>query len=325
MTEPTEQDEAGQKRYRPQSGKRYGGAYSPDGPQGGGEERTNIRTFNDALRLDAGGKESMRFKKRVWLIYAAAAPLVLSAFLNLFSGSGTGMIRDFVLFGIFCVAAMLLRQGIEAQREYEDKDYAVPPSMPRKLFGSLVIGGGLFGTALLGWDIGFIQSIAYGIFGAGASVLAFGLDPMKSKGGIAIGGITPRMVADAVDEAEEKIRGIEAAAADIHDQPLRERLRDVAAEARKVVARIEEDPSDLRRARKFLKIYLDGAVDATRKYVRHQGDHADSDIYMKFRSLLDSMVETFRAQEQKLLRNNQIDLDVEIEVLADRLKQEAAL
>ena len=312
-------------RYEPRSAQRYGGTHSPDGPQGGGEARTQIRSFRDALRLDTGARNRIAFRKRTWLIFAAATPLLLSAFINIASGNPFGMARDFGLFAIFAAGATLIRQGVEAQAEYEAKEYTVAPAVPRKLFGSVLLGGGLFLTGLLGWDIGLVQSLGMGIFGAAASVLAFGLDPMRAKGGVALGGITPQMVSEAVAEANEKIEGIERAAADVRDRPLRERLREMVVEARKVVNRIEEDPTDLRRTRKFLSVYLSGAHDATRKYVRNQSDHADSDIYMKFRALLDEMTSTFRAQHERLLKDDRIDLDIEIDVLAERLKQETAL
>lgn len=325
MANRNDSDKATSQPYEPRSAKRYGGTQSLGGPQGGGEERTQIRSFRDALRLDSGARYRLQFRKRTWMIFAAAAPLLVSAFVNIVSGNAFGMARDFGLFAIFAVGATLIRQGVEAQAEYESKDYTVAPALPRKLLGSAMLGGGLFLTGFLGWEIGVIQSFGLGIFGAAASVLAFGLDPMRAKGRIGVAGITPQMVSEAVAEANEKIAGIERAAADVRDRPLRERLSQVVVEARKVVGRIEEDPSDLRRARKFLKIYLDGGLEATRKYVRNQNDHAESEIYMKFRALLDDMIATFSAQHEKLLRNDHIDLDVEIDVLAERLKQEAAL
>ena len=120
-------------------------------------------------------------------------------------------------------------------------------------------------------------------------------------------------------------RCIDRAAADIADAPLRDRLAKITARGRDILTRIEQDPSDLRRARKFLKVYLDGALEATRKYARSQHDLGDSDMYLKFRSLLDDMQATFDQQHEKLLTNDRIDLDVEIDVLAERLNRETVL
>ncbi len=301
--------------YIPKSAQRFGG---PD-------HQAKPASLKSALRLDNRGQRLSRFRKRSWTILLAASPLLFAAFANLSGGNAIGMGIDLGLFALYAFSVFLIRQGGDAEDAYLNRTYASPPALPRKLLGSLGLGVATILTGLFGWDIGLVQSIGLGILAAGASVATFGFDPMKAKGEISLSGVTPQMVEDAINEAEERLQGIDRAAADIIDRPLRDRLSKITARGRDILRRIEEDPSDLRRARKFLKVYLDGALEATRKYARSQHDLGDSDMYLKFRSLLDDMQQTFDQQHEKLLTNDRIDLDVEIDVLAERLERETVL
>lgn len=309
-------DTDGEKDYTPTRAVRFGGP----GASHAGAER-----FKSALRLDTQGKRQARFRKRTLGLLVAASPLLFAAVKSLTVGNAIGMGMNIALFALVAFSVFLIRQGGEAEAAYLDRTYASPPSVPRKLLGSLVLGGATMLTGLFGWDIGIIQSLGLGALAAGASLLTFGLDPMRAKGEVSLSGVTPQMVEEAISEAEERIEGIERAAADIVDRTLRDRLSKITARGRDILRRIEEDPSDLRRARKFLKVYLEGALEATRKYARSQHDLDGSDMYLKFRSLLDDMQKTFDQQHEKLLTNDRIDLDVEIDVLAERLNRETVL
>ena len=310
--------------YNPRSATRFGKNAAPPPPARPPSTRrapTGLSTiFDRPARRKAAGR------KRAWLITTLAFPLILAGFIEIFDGNALGAIRDFGLFAMFLAGARMIREGLAAEAEYEAREFAAAPGFPRKIIGSAILGGALFLTTLFGWDAGWIQALGYGLLGFGASIWSFGLDPLKGKGYTTSSGITPDMVVEALEEAEEKIVGIETAARQIEDRPLRDRLARVTRRSRDILDRIEQDPSDLRRAKKFLKIYLDGALEATRKYARSQHDLAgDSTMYVKFRSLLDDMEREFDDQYEKLLKNDRIDLDVEIDVLADRLQRESAL
>ena len=319
MTGPGDQDD-----YTPRSGRRIGGNPVPGRADNPAPIPVSAPgpSSSVASRFDSRGITRSRFRKRSWLILIAAAPLVFAAFRELAGGNAIGMGTDLALYALYAFSVFLIRQGGEAEDAYLDRTYASPPGLPRKLLGSLGLGAATALTGLFGWDIGFVQSLGMGILAAGASVLTFGLDPMRAKGEVSLSGVTPQMVEEAIEEAEERLQGIDRAAADIADRPLRDRLGKLTARGRDILRRIEDDPSDLRRARKFLKVYLEGALEATRKYVRSQHDLGDSETYLKFRSLLDDMLTTFDRQHEKLLTNDRMDLDVEIDVLAERLDRE---
>lgn len=299
--------------YQPNSAVPYGGASS----QGGAAD----------LRSRAQARPPMAITAlKATAIAIAAAPLVLAAIFSLMGGNPAGFALYLGIFALFGLAAWLIRDGIAAAEAYETKQYALAPGLPKKLIGSAVAGLALFLTGVFGWQIGGFQSVILGLLGAGAAILAFRPDPMTTKGKVVLGGISAAEVASAISEAEDKLDSIARISTEINDAPLRERMADVVTEGRAILRRIEEDPADLRRAKKFMVVYLDGALDATRKYADNQDDDAvSSGMYLKFRSLLDDMIRAFKAQHEVLLRDDRMDLDVEIDVLAERLKQDSAL
>ena len=89
-----------------------------------------------------------------------------------------------------------------------------------------------------------------------------------------------------------------------------------------MLAQIEKDPSDLRRARRFLVTYLDGTRDVVRKYQEQQQDLADTELAESFRHVLDTVERVFAEQEDVLKRNETMDLEVQIEVLRTQLERE---
>ncbi len=88
---------------------------------------------------------------------------------------------------------------------------------------------------------------------------------------------------------------------------------------------LEEDPRDLRRARKFLNVYLDGVQRVVEGYARTHQRAASPDLDANFRRVLTSIEEVFQEQRQKLLESDIMDLDVQIEVLTSQLKREGLL
>ena len=92
--------------------------------------------------------------------------------------------------------------------------------------------------------------------------------------------------------------------------------------ARDLIRTVEEAPRDLTAARKYLGVYLLGARDATAKFADIYARNRDQDAKEKYTSLLDDLEASFASHRVELLKDDRIDLDVEIEVLQDRLQRE---
>ncbi len=89
-----------------------------------------------------------------------------------------------------------------------------------------------------------------------------------------------------------------------------------------MLEQIAERPSDLRRARRFLTVFLEGAEQVSDGYVRTHR-HADSpELEQNFRNVLVSIEDQFARQRERLRQADVLDLDVQIEVLKKQLEQE---
>jgi 5-bromo-4-chloroindolyl phosphate hydrolysis protein len=92
--------------------------------------------------------------------------------------------------------------------------------------------------------------------------------------------------------------------------------------ARGLFRQVENDPGDLTAARKFLTVYLRGARDATVKFADAYAQARDAKVRTDYEALLGDLETTFAERTKALLANDHTDLNVEIEVLRERLAQE---
>ncbi len=198
----------------------------------------------------------------------------------------------------------------------------MPPAIPRKLFAADLCGLGVGLAAYFGWQQELASALVFAFAATGLHLLAFGLDPMRRKGPDGMNRFDAERVARAVDKAEALLRETMEAAAKIGDRRLEGRVESLASAARDMFRAVESDPRDLASARKFLTVYLKGARDATQKFAEFYSRTRDADARRDYEALLADLEHSFDAQHKAMLLDNRTDLDVEIEVLRDRLKQE---
>jgi hypothetical protein len=219
------------------------------------------------------------------------------------------------------LGAGLTRTGMEAQAEYEARAIAKPPAFPRKLFGAALTGLGV-GAASFFAAFDPVRALIFGGAAAVLHVVAFGPDPLRAKG---LNGLEQ----DAIDEAITKVETARAVVADMTraaaafgDRALEDRVAGLAASAEQTLAMIERDPRDLRRARRFLAVYLVGARDATVRFAQAWTQTRDPDARTAYEALLTDLETHFAAHRETLTLDDRTALDVEIEVLRDRLRLE---
>ena len=129
-------------------------------------------------------------------------------------------------------------------------------------------------------------------------------------------------MARAVTEAEKHLRAMKEAIERTKDRRLEARLDRFISTARDMFRTVEDDPRDLTAARKYLGVYLLGARDATTKFVDIHMRDASGGARADYETLLDDLESNFTARTQQFLNDNRTDLDVEIEVLRERLARE---
>ncbi len=262
------------------------------------------------------------------LLFILPLPSLFTAIISLMRGHVLDTLVTGGVFAALMIGASVARHGFKLQGEYERRKIARAPSTPYKtvaaLFISIAIG------VLDWWTSNFAISgiFASALVGAATFLgftLYYGLDPRKDKtGGISLG-VSVEEVLEALDSANIKIDAIDSARRKIHNPEFNARLQRITDKAREVIASIEDDPTRLSRARKFLKVYLDGTQQVTEGYARtHQGQTPDA-LETNFSRVLDSIEQTFTEQQTKLLADDHFDLDVQIEVLQTQLKREGVI
>ena len=293
--------------------KRYGGKYSP------GE-----------VDLQADAPDISRFRGRraanvnvfARLMYFAPLPLLTSGLGEVSRGDALGMVAELGALVLLLSGAWLLNEGLKAENAYRARKIARPPAIPRKFLSLVATAAGVGLAAWLGAGYGLIPGIVFGAVAGAAHLFAFGLDPMKKKGMEGMSDFETNRVAEAIDSAEGVAAEILSVARRIGDRAIEGRVEQMLTTVREVFRTVEDDPRDLPRARKFLGVYLRGARDATIKYADLAGRSRDSEARDKYMALLDDMDRSFRNHRQELLEDNRSALDIEIEVLRERLQRE---
>ncbi len=280
-----------------------------------------IQTMAERYRLPSGQLPSAKGV----LMFLLPLPVLAAAAVSLASGQLGPLVGDAAGYGLFLSGALLLRRGLLSEGEYDRRRIARAP-WPFK-----TLGGGLIGlaTAVTAWlGVGHHPAIAaaFGLAALLGCYLNYGFDPRAAKRVTDGYGVdTTDQVLEALAQAERSIIAIEQAGRDIRNAELNDRLRRIAKLARDILKLLEEDPRDLRRARKFLNVYLDGAQKVTEGYARTHTRVAAPELDDNFRRVLATIEDVFQEQQQKLLETDITDLDVQIEVLTTQLKREGVI
>ncbi len=256
------------------------------------------------------------------LLLLLPLPLLIAFLAALATGQLGAVLANGAGFGLFMLGAALARAGFRVEREYQRRSLARAPRLPLKALGGLVVALAAGFTAFTAAGYGLLTSLAFGVATLIGYLMCYGLDPRRDKFDAQQVGVSADEVLAALEEGERAIRSIEKARAQLRNQELRARLGRITAQARKILEGIEADPKDLRRARKFLVVYLEGAQRVSEGYARTHAKLESGELEDNFRRVLDSIEQVFAEQQARLLEDDALDLDVQIEVLQKQLQQE---
>lgn len=319
------------------SSKRFGGQYSPGGATEAPsrpEPQTKPAARPQATPNKFRGRKASSVDGRTVVLFILPTPLLLAALSAIGAGAAVHMMLLLVAYGCLMLGAWLAYEGQRAHAEYDAREIARPPAMPRKLVAAVLAGIGVFlgtfigsgASGLLEFGGQYVTSTIFGLAAVGAHVLAFGIDPMKPKGLDGTAGIHAaelERVTTAIDKAEGKLKRIEELAGRLRDREIASRVGALNQTVRQMIAMVEKDPRDMSRARRYLGVYLQGAEDAMRKYSdQHEHYAGDPTIRENFLGMLTDLEASFSRGKETLLIDDRTDLEVEIEVLRERLGQE---
>jgi len=258
------------------------------------------------------------------LLFLMPIPVLVAAVISLVAGNFWLTVFNGAAFAGFMLAAVIARHGFKVEQLYHSRKLALAPTTPFKTVSALILSVTTAFTAYFATDnYGIFSSILIG----GATLLAYylwyGLDPRRNKTGNIGLGVTAEEVFEALEAANIKIDAIETARTEISNIQFDQHLDRIIGKARNIIALIENDPNDLPRARKFLKVYLDGTRRVTESYAKtHRNEATTVELDSNFSNVLNSIESTFDEQHEKLKKQDQFDLDVNIEVLETQLKRE---
>lgn len=262
-------------------------------------------------------------RRKGMLLFILPLPLLFAALTALASGRFSALLANGIGFGVFLFAAWLTRQGLRDEQGPPEVRFSPAMHWQLKNFGGALVGAATGFSALFAVGHGVAISVAFAVIALLAFHLLYGFSAPGRPAVITTDDKDEeKAVASALRDAERQLMTIEHAADGLADRELRDRLGRIAGKGRGILIQIAEKPGALRRARKFLTVYLDGVREVTEGYAKtHQ--LADSPrLDRSFREVLSSIEDVFDEQREKLLQTDVMDLDVQIEVLKKQIEQE---
>lgn len=266
-------------------------------------------------------KQRRRLKaKAVGLsLFILPFPLLLKAVLSLWGNDPATLAAAGGGWLMFLGAAVLCRRGLQAQVMAEERPFVARRASQLKTAGGVLTVLATAVTALFAVGHGPAIALAFGLVAGLGYYLLYGGEPALRLPAEAGG---DEEVAGLLRAAYAKLDGIETASRRIGSGEFRQRLDTIISGSDRVLKLIADDPRRLRRARKFLTVYLDGAQRITEDYARRHEGVASPALEHNFRTLLVDMENTCDEQYRKLVQNDTTDLEVQIEVLSARLRRE---
>jgi 5-bromo-4-chloroindolyl phosphate hydrolysis protein len=255
-------------------------------------------------------------------LFLLPLPLLLAAIASLVTGdlSRLGLASS----GLACFwgAGVLTWRALVAEARYFLGERLDPSDVPLKLVSAVLTALGATLAALAGGHR-VASALVFGVLGGAGYMAFYGRDHRPRRVSVTVvPGVDRGAVTRQLKQAYGRLRSIEAAAREIAVPEFGDRLARITRIGRSILAEIEQDPRDAVRARRFLNIYLDSAERVTLEYARTHRHIRNRPLEDNFRQLLLEMENTFAEQHKKLLENDMLSLDVEIEVLNARLKRE---
>lgn len=301
--------------------KRFSG---PNSPGGSRSDRKSAAGAARQVGGAAGAGTKLPVRRRLHPVGARVNLLFLFPFLFALRGffrEPEELALNLGVFGLLILAAWLTREGVIAQAEYDSRRVARRPAIPRKIFGAVAMGLGLGLAGLIGSG-GPPAAVIFAVFGGLLHFLAFGPDPLRDKLPDGVDEFMTQRVSRAVSEAENHLKDMADAARRCRDRQVDARIQEFQRHVRELLRTVENDPRRLAAARRYMGVYLLGARDATVKFADIYARNQDAVARNDFFALLDDLQQNFTLRTASLRESDRTALEIEIEVLRERLERE---
>jgi len=200
----------------------------------------------------------------------------------------------------------------------------------RKTISGLVAVG-VFVFLLVGTSVGLFTAVLGGIGGLIASKLVFRKTRKIGRPTEQAFTVKAEIVPDSEEtktlrSARNKQRDFENEAFKIPNPTFRAKVDAIADVIRRILDDLEEDPTDIPKARQFLNYYLDATLNVVKRYAqlseKASGDPEIRESLEKVENTLDTIKDAFEKQLRILLEHDKMDLDTELTVLRRTIEME---
>ncbi len=253
------------------------------------------------------------------LLYLFLLPLFLSILLALFNTNIKAFLLNGISFILFLAVVNLAKKGFTQEGLYHQDTFTKAPKIPYKMLAGYLLGVATLFTAFVTGGQDLVKSSFLAVIATVGYYLYYGFDPKVDKFEN-LGDVSSEFVLETIKEAREKLSRIKSAMEKIGDLALYEKLNIAVAKSENILQAIQEDPKDVRVARKFLTVYIDGVAKVTDSYTSLEEKEIDPEIKSKLHTLMDDIESRFDKELKRLKQNNEFDLDVHIDVLQEQIK-----
>jgi len=253
------------------------------------------------------------------LLYIFLIPLFLALVLALFQTNIQAFLLNGVSFFLFLAVARLAKRGFLQESAYHESIFTKAPKVPYKMFAGYLLGLATFFTAFVTGSEPLVKSAFLAIISVLGYYLYYGFDPKKDKLEN-LGDVSASFVLETINEAKDKLISIESNILNIKDASLQQKINTALSKAKHILQTIQEDPKDIRVARKFLIVYIDGIKKVTQSYVDLEETDITPETKTRLHTLMDEVEEKLDRELIRLKQNNAFDLDVHIDVLKEQIK-----
>lgn len=253
------------------------------------------------------------------LLYLFLIPLFIAVILALLQTNIQSFLLNSMAFALFFVTAKVSSMGFAQEAEYVNSTLTKAPKIPYKTVAAVLLGGSTFFTAWIPGGKPFITALFLGSIATLGYYMFYGLDPKKDKLEN-LGDVSADFVLESINEAKAKLTNIEGHMSEIKDKLLFDKLTIAVDKSKDILETIQNDPKDIRVARKFLIVYIDGIAKVTDSYVSMDEEDINSETKERLYSLMTDLDSRFDKELDRLKSNNKFDLDVHIDVLKEQIK-----
>jgi len=258
-------------------------------------------------------------RKRGWLFYLFLLPLFFAVIFALFGLNVKALLLNVLAFVMMYATFMVARKGFEQEDVYEEAKLIKAPKTPFKQIAAIMLMITVFYAAYIAGNYTLFKSLFLAVISFVGFWLYYGFDPKKDKLKD-FGDISSELVLKMLNETQEKIDTISKDAKKIEDRILSDKVDLAIQRSNMILDALVDDPKDIRVARKFLVVYLDGIADVIGSYNAVEEEHITLKTRTKLLDLMDDVEKRFQKELNRLKANNLFDLDVNIDTLKEQIK-----